>query len=95
MKNYEIMYIIRPNLSAEEIAAVVKDVNAIFTDNDSKVLEVKEWGLRDLAYQINHFKKGYYVWAHVSATPTAVFEFDRKVGYNEQIIRHICVKDEE
>jgi len=95
MKKYEVMYILRSNLDAEAIKAEVENVNKIFTSNDSKVLETKEWGLRELAYEIEHNKKGYYVWMLVEANNKAVAEFNRIAGYSEQIIRHIVVVDGE
>ncbi len=94
MKKYEIMYIVRSNLEQEAVAKEISDVNAIFTNNASKVLEVKEWGLKELAYEIEKSRKGYYVVAKVEATKEAVNEFDRIVGYNENIIRHIVVCEE-
>lgn len=95
MKKYEIMYIVRADLDADTIKKEISDVNAIFTANDSKVLECKEWGMRELAYEIKHARKGYYVWASVEATTKAIAEFDRIVGYNEHIIRHIVICEEE
>lgn len=95
MRKYEIMYILKPDLDAEKIKEQVNYVNSIFTDNDSNVLELKEWGMRDLAYEINHYKKGYYVWLFVEANNKAISEFNRLVRINEFIIRDIVVKDEE
>lgn len=95
MKKYEVMYIIRANLDQEAIKAEIATVNGIFTNNDSKVLECKEWGLRELAYEIEHARKGYYVWMLVDATPKAISEFTRIAGYDESIIRHIVVVDGE
>lgn len=91
MKKYEIMYIVRPTLEAEAIAKEVKSINDIFANNNSKVLEVNEWGLRELAYEIEKNRKGYYVVLNVEATVEAINEFNRVVGYNENIIRHIVV----
>ncbi len=95
MKKYEVMFILRSNLEQETIKKEVANVSKIFTDNGSTVLEVKEWGLRELAYEIQKMRKGYYVWMLVEATPKAVEEFNRIVGYNENIIRDIVVKDGE
>ena len=52
MKKYEVMYILRSNLDQETIKGEVAKVNDLFTNNGAKVLEVKEWGLRELAYEI-------------------------------------------
>ncbi len=94
MKKYEIMYILNPNLSAEDTKKQIELVNKIFSDNASKVLTVKEIGLKDLAYEIEGNHKGYYVWAEVEANNQAVNEYNRIVGYEENIIRHIIVKED-
>ena len=54
MKKYEVMFILRSNLDQDAIKAEIEAAKNIFTSNDSKVLEVKEWGLRELAYEIDH-----------------------------------------
>lgn len=95
MKKYEIMYIVRSTLDQEAIAKEIASVKEIFTNNDSKVLEVNEWGLRELAYEIEKNRKGYYVVMNVEATVKAIEEFNRVVGYNENIIRHIVVNAQE
>lgn len=91
MKKYEVMYIVRPNLDADATKAVVDQISKIFTDMDSKVVETKEMGLKDLAYEIEGFKKGYYVLQTVEATAAAVAEFSRIARINEEIIRDIVV----
>ena len=95
MKKYEVLYILRSDLDAEVIKDSVEAAKNIFTNNSSKVLECKEWGLRELAYEIEHNKKGYYVWMLVDATVEAVNEFNRLAGYSEKMIRHIVVVDGE
>ncbi len=91
MRKYEIMYILRSNLETEAIKAEVEAAKNIITSNNSKVLDVKEWGLRELAYEIEHNKKGYYVVMNVEKTKEAINEFNRIAGYSEKIIRHIVV----
>ena len=91
MRKYEIMYILRSNLEQEAIKAEVEAAKNIITSNNSKVLDVKEWGLRELAYEIEHNRKGYYVVMNVEATKEAINEFNRIAGYSEKIIRHIVV----
>ncbi len=85
------MYILRSNLEQEAIKAEVEAAKNIITSNNSKVVDVKEWGLRELAYEIEHNKKGYYVVMNVEATKEAINEFNRIAGYSEKIIRHIVV----
>lgn len=95
MKKYELMFILKPTLEAEQTKQVVEQFQSLFTKLGSTILEVKELGLKDLAYDIQHFQKGYYVWMSVDANNESVAEFNRVVRINENIIRHIIVKDGE
>ena len=95
MRKYEIMYIIRPTLEPEKIKETVSYFNEILNTNNANMLELKEMGLRDLAYEIQHHKKGYYVWLLVEADIETVNEFNRLIRINENIIRYIVVKEGE
>ena len=91
MKKYEVMYIIRPSVEEEARKNLIEQINKVFSDNGSVVTEVKEWGLRELAYEIEKETKGYYVLLNVEATSQALDEFTRVANINESVIRHIVV----
>jgi small subunit ribosomal protein S6 len=93
MRKYEIMYIIRPNLLEDDRKKLIESLNDIFTSMDSEVTKVNEWGMRDLAYEIEDFKKGYYVVLDVTATEEARAEFDRVIRLKEEVIRYLIIKD--
>ncbi len=95
MRRYEIMYIIRPNLEDGVRNALIEEMTKVLNDFESKDLKVAEWGLRDLAYEINDFKKGYYVLYDVVASVEAVNELDRRMKIRENIIRHIIINRDE
>ena len=59
-EKYELMYIINPNLSEEETAAVVEKFKALVEQNGT-LEEMEEMGQRKLAYEINYISEGYYV----------------------------------
>ncbi len=95
MNKYEIMYIIHPNLDETQSKEVVEKFNGIITADGSKLLEVKDWGLRDLAYEIKKVNKGHYIILKVEASVAALNEFERLALIDNNIIRHIVVKEEE
>ena len=95
MKKYEIMFIVRPTLTEEEIKNVAKKFETILTDNGAKVTNTKDMGQRELAYEIKKFKTGYYFLYIVEANSDAINEFDRVVRINEKVIRHLIVKVED
>ncbi|MFP4286475.1 MAG: 30S ribosomal protein S6 [Candidatus Izemoplasmataceae bacterium] len=93
MTKYEIMYIIRPTVAEEDRKNLIEELNTIFTSRDSSVDKVNEWGMRDLAYEIQKHRKGYYVVLDVTATEEARAEFDRVVRIKEDILRYLIIKD--
>ncbi len=95
MKKYEIMYIVRPTLSEEELAAVVKKFNDLLNVDGSKVVNVTEMGQRELAYEIKKFRSGYYYVVDVEASnDKAIKEFDRLALISADIIRHLITNKE-
>ena len=64
--------------------------------NSAKVIDVKEMGQRDLAYEINKYKTGYYfLFTIETENLEATKEFDRLALISEDIIRHLIVKIED
>jgi small subunit ribosomal protein S6 len=94
MTKYEVMYIVKANLDEEAVKAVNEEMQAAFTSTGSEVLEVKDYGLKDLAYEIEGQTKGQYVWFNVLASGESCKEFTRRANINENVIRHIVVRDE-
>ena len=93
MRNYEIMFIVRPTLSEDEIKGVVKSFEKVLTDNGAKEVNVKEMGQRELAYEIKKFKSGYYYVVTLEAADNkAIKEFDRLALISNDIIRHLVTK---
>ena len=93
MTKYEIMYIIRPTVAEEDRKKLIEDLHNVFTSMDSEIVKVDEWGMRDLAYEIQKHTKGYYVVADVKATEEARAEFDRVIRLKEDVIRYLIIKD--
>ncbi len=93
MKKYEIMFIVRPTLGEDDIKKVVKNFENVLTSNGAKIIETKEMGQRELAYEIKNFKSGYYYLFVVEANDDkAIKEFDRLSLISGDIIRHLITK---
>lgn len=93
---YEIMYIIRPNIDEEAKTALIERFDAILKDNGAEVIESKDWEKRRFAYKMNGYREGIYHIVKVSSpsSANAVSEFDRLAKINDDIIRHMIVKEE-
>ncbi len=94
-KNYEIMYILKPELDEASIKTENANIQKILTDNGAKIIDVNEWGLKELAYEIKKAKKGYYVVLKFS-TPSkkAIDEFERLTRVNANVLRFLLTVSE-
>ncbi len=93
MKKYEIMFIVRPDLEEANIKTVVENMKNMLIEKGAQVLDVKELGQRDLAYEIKKYLKGYYYLITIEANNSdATNEFDRLALISEDIIRHLIVR---
>ncbi len=95
MNKYEIMFIVRPDMEEAEIKKTAEDMKKVLVDNKATILEEKAMGQRELAYEINKFRTGYYYLYVVEADSKAINEFDRIVRINESLLRHLIVKVED
>lgn len=96
MRKYEVMFVVRPDLEAENIKAVAENMKEVLANKGAKVLDVKEMGQRDLAYEVKKYHKGYYYLITIEAeTSDATKEFDRLALISEDIIRHLIVRVDE
>lgn len=96
MRNYEIMFIVRPTLTEEEIKAVAENFKNVLTNNGANVTDFKEMGQRELAYEIKKFKNGYYFLINLEANDDkAIKEFDRLALISSDVIRHLITKIED
>lgn len=92
---YEILFIVRPDLEESAIKGVFKKFETALADNGAKVLSSKELGQKELAYEINGHKTGYYFLINLEANDAkAINEFDRLALISEDIIRHLIVKED-
>ena len=90
-EKYELMYIINPNLSEEETAAVVEKFKALVEQNGT-LEEMEEMGKRKLAYEINYISEGYYVLVKFTSGPDFPAELDRVLGITDGIHRSLITR---
>lgn len=95
MNKYEIMFIVKADLSEDEEKATVKSFEKVLTDMGAKIVNSKDLGQKKLAYEIKKQVRGYYHLLNVECDSKAVKEFDRKALIDERILRHLIIKEEE
>ena len=90
VKQYETVFIATPVLSEAQMKeAVAKYVN--FIKENGEVVYEEDWGLRQLAYPIQHKTTGFYYLVEFKATPEFVASLETQYRRDERIIRYLTV----
>lgn len=93
MRKYEGVFIFMPNLEEEKRNQNLDKLQEVI-EKDGAVLEVDEWGLRKLAYEINDLTEGYYFVLNFESTSEVIEELDRVCKISDSIMRHMIVRDD-
>lgn len=94
MSFYESIFIVRQNVSLNDIDKITDDFVKIVKDNKGIVVKTEYWDLRTLAYKIGNNKKGHYIFLGLDTNSEVIKELERKMRLNENIIRFLTIKVE-
>ena len=95
MNKYEIMFIVKSENDEKTIKDTVSSFEKILVHMKAKIVNKKDMGQKKLAYPIKKQVRGNYYLFNVEATVAAINEFDRKAKIDENILRHIVIREEE
>jgi small subunit ribosomal protein S6 len=95
MPNYEIMFIVNPNVVDEEIDKINGQVESVITHGGGKVGKVEKLGKRRLAYLVKKFREGSYVLFTVESSGAVVHEVERRLRVMDQVIKYLTVRMDE
>ena len=91
MPIYETLTILHPDLAEARVKEVLTWMQQLVENGQGKVLQVEEWGMRDLAYRIQKQRRGYYVRLEYEATPAALQELERNFRLSEDVLRFLSI----
>ena len=90
MRNYELVFVVKPNADEEVREAVLNKIKDVVATN-GEVAKVDVWGTKKLAYPIAKFTEGHYTLVNFNAGVEVPKELDRNLKINENVIRHMIV----
>ena len=94
MRHYELLVVVKPTLTVEELQAKLNYLKEILEKNGAVISATLEMGTRKLAYQIDKFERGTYVVFYFTAPTAAIAEVERLIRITEEFIRFMTVKFE-
>ena len=89
MKNYETVFILNPVLSDDQMKDTVEKFVKVLKKGKADVVNVEQWGLRKLAYPIQHKSTGFYNLIEFSAAPELVNTLETEYRRDESVMRFL------
>lgn len=91
MKNYETVFILNPVLSEDQMKDTVDKFVKVLKKADAQVINVEHWGLKKLAYPIQHKSTGFYNLIEFSAAPETVNTLETEYRRDESVMRFLTI----
>jgi small subunit ribosomal protein S6 len=95
MRKYELMFIVRPDTTEEDLAKLVAQMEGVVTGAGGKVEKAEKMGRRRLAYRVSGFREGHYVLFTLEGSGDTVKEFERRLRVTDSVIKFLAVRMDE
>jgi small subunit ribosomal protein S6 len=91
VRDYETIVIVKPEANDAAVKGLAKKLEKILEGKPGKVLKKDDWGIRKLAYPIQHEKKGRYLFWAYAQLPGVLQQVDRSLRFDENVLRYMTV----
>jgi small subunit ribosomal protein S6 len=92
LRDYEILYIVRPDVEEADLPDVTKRVETLIESLQGTIQNTNVWGKRRLAYEVDHLKEGHYVLTDFQIEPVRVPEMEATLKISDTVFRHLIVR---
>ncbi len=92
MTCYETLFVVKPTLTEEEIAATITKVKGILAKEGAELVGTNDMGMRKLAYPVQKHARGYYTVLFYKAEGTIINELERNLKISEDVIKFLSIK---
>ena len=95
MNKFEVVLIFNPDLATSTINSEVEKFKSNIKSQSAKIINEENWGLRDLSYNINKFKKAFYNFLQIEASGKIIKDLNNELNQSENLLRYLFIKVEE
>ena len=96
MNYYEVLYILDPNYSKEQISGAMGEISGFIEKKKHNIVNHDFWGKKQLAYNVNKHKYGNYVLLNAEFVDTSfVNDFKVFLNLNKEVMKYMIIKLDE
>jgi small subunit ribosomal protein S6 len=94
MREYEMMMIIDPDIEEEKRKELYKKIEDLIKEKGGEVININDWGLRELAYPIKKKNSGFYTVWEFKSEPDVPIHLRNQMRLIKEIYRVMILKKE-
>lgn len=91
INQYEAMFVL-PGAAGSNVEGAIELVKGVVERHQGKILVIKKWDERKLAYELGGQKRGLYIIAFFHAPGLAIVGIERDVSLSDQILRVLVTR---
>ena len=91
MRDYELVFIIHPDLDETALNGVVDKVKGWISEAGGEIVKAEVWGKRRMAYSIRKQREGQYVFVQAQLPPAFTSELERNMRFLEPVMRFLVI----
>tara|TARA_A100001011_G_scaffold400499_1_gene515556 strand:+ start:4139 stop:4465 length:327 start_codon:yes stop_codon:yes gene_type:complete len=95
MNKFEIVLIFNPDLSISVLKKEVDEFKLKLKSYSAKIINEEDWGLRELSYNMNKFKKAFYKFLQIELSGSIIKDLSSELNQSENLLRYLFVKVDE
>lgn len=92
LRDYELVLILKPDLSEEKVKGVIDKVTQTATSGGGSVAEPVQWGRRKLVFPMRRYREGNYILLKCKLAPRSLGEIEANLKLSEDVLRHMMVR---
>ena len=92
MNKFEVVLIFNPDLATNTLNSELENFKSKIISQSAVIINEENWGLRDLSYNINKFKKAFYSFIQIEASGKIIKDISKELNQSENLIRYLFIK---
>lgn len=89
MREYELIYIVHPDLDETAFKDLSEKVKGWIIDAGGVIVKDDLWGKRRMAYEIKKQREGQYAFLRVQMDPAFGIQLERNLRFTESVMRFL------
>tara|TARA_B100000676_G_C17435844_1_gene511660 strand:- start:83 stop:409 length:327 start_codon:yes stop_codon:yes gene_type:complete len=92
MNKFEVVLLLSPELGSQNLKSELDKFKDQISNNQGKIVDIEDWGLRDLSYNIKKFKKAFYSFIQIEISGGVIDKIKKDLNQTDNILRYLFIK---